>query len=1025
MSRVIRGTSRNDRLTGTGASDRLYGLAGNDVLDGGSGNDVLVGGDGADVMRFSGVAKAVASLSLTSSQNTGYGLDTIRGIENLAGGRGPDRFVGDATANVLSGNGGKDTLLGGAGNDQLLGGAGDDGLIGGAGHDRLLGGSGNDVMIGGAGDDTFLGGPGNDLYRGDRGSDTAVLSGRVPLRVDLRITGPQNTGQGVDRFVGIENVTATGSTSVISGNKAANKLTCGSASDTISGYGGNDTIAGNAGDDVLDGGDGDDLLSGGAGNDRLVGGTGIDTANYGATLSGVVVDLAAGTATGEGTDVLFTIENVTGGSGHDALFGNAAANRLVGGAGNDRLEGRAGNDVLDGGVGNDTIDGGDGDDVVDAGAGSDTVMFTSGTDRVSTGEGADRVAVGPGATGALTITDFTAGLDVLDLSSQGAFAKVSAGALSGSGVSEIAVTHGSGSTLLAIDRGGDGTAELTITINGDFDLYHDALASLPNRSPVAQDDHVWTVVGTPVKVNVLANDSDPDGNALGLTLGHGATNGTVTLNNDKTFTYTPNAGWTGTDSFTYRIDDGHGGYATATATVQVSPSSVSDGYTRQFYAARTSGESGQNDVRTFYVDPDAGSDANTGLGEGVGAAWQSLDHAAGITFQAGDRILLKRGCTYDSQNGFKFKGEGSLEHPIVLGAYGDGAPPVLTNSNGPSINDAVLTIDQTASFFNIRDIKIDNPNATNITETGIRVYGTHVTVDNVEITRTGVGVAFARNDASGMNLSDEAYGLVQNCFIHDLTMVVDTYGAAGTSAANDDYGCQGVLIGASEVTVKHNTFTNLMSHSHDYRWDGAAVELWGSANNISVHGNYVENANAFTEVGGRSNDFVTGLSFDHNIIVNSESLAFFHNGNSGGYGLGGLSNVNFVYNTVYSTGNRDDSFSFAFGFAGTEASFLNVENNIFAMQALDAWDTNATSYLHKNNFYDYAPGSIPFGGDYFTGEYQGYASFADAAAHDFHLTSGSAALSRATSLTNFLTDYVEHSLVGRTGLDIGAIEYWV
>jgi Ca2+-binding RTX toxin-like protein len=1025
MANIVRGTQRSDRLVGTDGADRIDGRAGNDLLDGGLGNDLLIGGEGRDTVRFRGKTKAVANLDLTGTQSTGYGIDTIRGVENLSGGSGPDRFVGCAKANALAGNSGNDTLAGGAGDDRLLGGAGDDSLIGGTGHDRLAGGTGHDVMIGGSGDDIYTGSTGNDLYRGDAGSDTVVMGGRVAVKVDLRKTGVQNTGQGLDRFIGIENVTGGSASDVISGNKAANKLSGGSGNDRIYGYGGNDTIAGNAGDDLLDGGDGNDLLIGGAGNDRLIGGAGVDTAEYGHSRTGVRADLAAGTASGDGIDTLTSVENVNGGSGHDTLVGNGDANRLVGGAGNDRLDGGAGNDVLDGGFGDDSLDGGVGDDLIDAGAGADVVTFASGSDRVTTGDGADTVVVGSQATGSLAIMDFTSGQDILDLTSQGPFAKVG-GALSGSGVAELAVARNGTSTLLSIDRDGDGKAEVTVQVNGTFDLYKDTRASLPNRAPVAVDDQASTVLETPVRIDVLANDSDPDGHALSLKLIDGPANGAVILNADKTFTYTPKAGWTGTDTFTYQVADGHGGLANATATVKVDPAGQ-DGYTTQFHVNKTSGYSDGYGGRTFFIDPTSGASGNDGLSEGK--AWGSFNdlHAYAYTvgFQAGDRILLKRGCTYDSKDGFWLKGNGTAEKPIVLGAYGNGEPPVLTNSkfapdpNGQdtSIHDAVLNVDRDASHFTIRDIAIDNPIASNVTEAGIRVFGTHVTVDNVEVAHTGMGISFARNAASGMANADErAFGLVQNSFVHDLTMVINTPGA------NDDYGCQGVLIGASEVTVRNNTFANLMQSSFDYIWDGAAVELYGTASNIRVQANYIENVNAVTELGGRSGDSVAGVWFDHNIVVNSESLAYFHNG-GGDFGLGSIQNVNFTNNTVYGAGNRSDSQSFAFGFGGTDGTFLNVQNNIFAIAGMDYWDFGATNYRHSNNLYDYDV--IPFRSGYLgAGEYVGEASFKDAGGRDFHLTTVSQALGRASGLPGYLRDYVGHDLTGRSGLDIGAIEYW-
>lgn len=60
-----------------------------------------------------------------------------------------------------------------------------------------------------------------------------------------------------------------------------------------------------------------------------------------------------------------------------------------------------------------------------------------------------------------------------------------------------------------------------------------------NTRPVARDDAFSTVVGTPVVGNVLANDTDIDADVLTATLGSGATRGSVNLNPNGSFTYTP------------------------------------------------------------------------------------------------------------------------------------------------------------------------------------------------------------------------------------------------------------------------------------------------------------------------------------------------------------------------------------------------------------------------------------------------------------------------------------------------------
>jgi Ca2+-binding RTX toxin-like protein len=84
-----------------------------------------------------------------------------------------------------------------------------------------------------------------------------------------------------------------------------------------------------------------------------------------------------------------------------------------------------------------------------------------------------------------------------------------------------------------------------------------------------------------VNINVLANDSDIEGNPLSLSLVTNPSNGTVQINNNGTpsilsddfLTYTPNKGFNGADSFNYTISDGNGGTATATVTVAVGKTS--------------------------------------------------------------------------------------------------------------------------------------------------------------------------------------------------------------------------------------------------------------------------------------------------------------------------------------------------------------------------------------------------------------------------------------------------------------------
>ncbi len=107
---------------------------------------------------------------------------------------------------------------------------------------------------------------------------------------------------------------------------------------------------------------------------------------------------------------------------------------------------------------------------------------------------------------------------------------------------------GSGSidyTIVDAD-GATASATIFITVND------------PNTAPVAVDDNYFTNMNRPRTINLLANDSDPDGDVITLdSVDTAGTLGTVVdINADGTITYIPPADWCGTDTFTYTITDG-------------------------------------------------------------------------------------------------------------------------------------------------------------------------------------------------------------------------------------------------------------------------------------------------------------------------------------------------------------------------------------------------------------------------------------------------------------------------------------
>ena len=152
----------------------------------------------------------------------------------------------------------------------------------------------------------------------------------------------------------------------------------------------------------------------------------------------------------------------------------------------------------------------------------------------------------------------------------------------GDTLSVAAVTQGKNGMVVIEDgkpvytpnAGFSGTDSFTYTVSDGTDETIgsvDVTVSAPgNTAPTAKADTANTTVGKPVTVDVLANDTDDDGDTLSVAAVTQGKNGTVVLQDGKPM-YTPNAGFSGTDSFTYTVSDGKD-TATATVTVTVAAS---------------------------------------------------------------------------------------------------------------------------------------------------------------------------------------------------------------------------------------------------------------------------------------------------------------------------------------------------------------------------------------------------------------------------------------------------------------------
>jgi len=158
-----------------------------------------------------------------------------------------------------------------------------------------------------------------------------------------------------------------------------------------------------------------------------------------------------------------------------------------------------------------------------------------------------------------------------------------------------------------------------------------------NQAPVAVNDSVTIQEDQVISINVLANDSDINNDFLTVTSTTTPTNGTVTVTLDYSIDYTPDAEFSGSDSFTYTVSDGA---LTATATVNVIINNVNDSPLITPVLVQTTSEGGLVSIPISANDAEGTvlSYSATGLPPGIvinsvtGLISGSLDYSAAGTY---------------------------------------------------------------------------------------------------------------------------------------------------------------------------------------------------------------------------------------------------------------------------------------------------------------------------------------------------------------------------------------------------------
>lgn len=230
---------------------------------------------------------------------------------------------------------------------------------------------------------------------------------------------------------------------------------------------------------------------------------------------------------------------------------------------------------------------------------------------------------------------------------------------------------------IEIDYNNAGTATQEILVS---DLLLTTIDATPNDDPIAVDDAFATDVDTAAAFNITGNDSDPDTDPITLTsIGGGL--GTVTFNAAGDVSYTPPAGFVGTDTFTYTISDGNGGTdigeftVDVTLAVNVAPVAVDDTATTQ--------------VDTLVSNIDViGNDTDADVGDVLTLVPGSAVSGDGTVTENPDGTL-----NFDPAPGFL--GSATVTYTVTDGVESDTG--TLTIDVTPDVNDPPVAVDDAAS----------------------------------------------------------------------------------------------------------------------------------------------------------------------------------------------------------------------------------------------------------------------------------------------------------------------------------------
>jgi len=514
VSVTMVGLETSETQIGGRMSDLIYGLGGDDVLIGGRGADAISGGAGADTFLYRDYYESVATYldpngpAGSTGRSPGFdnlfdfetGLDTIDitavGLQSVsiirqdgssflfgsiwgatvpfqivAAGRAINAsdLIGYNRGVYMVGSGANDILSGGSGADGIVGNDGDDIITGGAGADALSGGSGRDVF-------RFYSSADSNAAQFDNLFDFETLMDTIDLRTDIVSIGIVRQDSSSFLFVdtGDGTLMVTSAGRDINGTDIAHYGSLFRSGVTMIGSEASDQMI-SAGNSLLVGGGGDDQLIVYGGGNTLNGGSGFDRFTIN---SGAEIDWITDFQTGEDYLIFMSEESAWTNSasivrqengdsrvvgqyfntyygavatlvsvGHDVNLSDIRGLRAgVSGA---AMVGSTRDDILIGSYSKDFIRGGGGDDIIIGDYGADILTGGAGADVFKYRIASDSTVALPD-----TIEDFVSGIDKIDLTA----------VHTGGASDKLGIAYMTGGSLIFVDLGGDGTADMVIQL---------------------------------------------------------------------------------------------------------------------------------------------------------------------------------------------------------------------------------------------------------------------------------------------------------------------------------------------------------------------------------------------------------------------------------------------------------------------------------------------------------------------------------------------------------------------------------